>query len=257
MSSSLLYTWAEMRRLPSRSEVTIPSPASALTRAGARYSRCVGYVAMRYANDKAGFETGGFSQRLLHGPVAERANESADELLYVLSGGGMARIDDEAHELAPGTAAYVARGVPWSAAGDMTLLSVLVHEPAGSGDSVVVDLTAAEKSSATAGRQFVLGPGCPSATQFVGLVPPGRAPDHFHPYDEVIYILEGEGVLEIEGRTAPLAAGSCIHLPARLVHCVANTGTAEMRLLGVFRPAGSPAETYYPDGTPAAVPERS
>jgi hypothetical protein len=24
-----------------------------------------------------------------------------------------------------------------------------------------------------------------------------------------------------------------------------------MRVLGVFRPAGSPAEAYYPDGTPA------
>jgi hypothetical protein len=27
-----------------------------------------------------------------------------------------------------------------------------------------------------------------------------------------------------------------------------------MRVLGVFRPAGSPAEAYYPDGTAAVVP---
>jgi hypothetical protein len=27
-----------------------------------------------------------------------------------------------------------------------------------------------------------------------------------------------------------------------------------MRVLGVFRPAGSPAEAYYPDGSPAVVP---
>jgi hypothetical protein len=27
-----------------------------------------------------------------------------------------------------------------------------------------------------------------------------------------------------------------------------------MRVLGVFRPAGSPAEAYYPDDSPAAVP---
>jgi hypothetical protein len=27
-----------------------------------------------------------------------------------------------------------------------------------------------------------------------------------------------------------------------------------MQVLGVFRPAGSPAEAYYPDGTPAVVP---
>jgi oxalate decarboxylase/phosphoglucose isomerase-like protein (cupin superfamily) len=45
-----------------------------------------------------------------------------------------------------------------------------------------------------------------------------------------------------------------VHLPARLVHCLANTGTADLRVLGVFRPAGSPAAAYYPDGTTAAIP---
>jgi mannose-6-phosphate isomerase-like protein (cupin superfamily) len=70
-------------------------------------------------------------------------------------------------------------------------------------------------------------------------------------------VLGGEGFLEIGGEQAPLRAGSCVHLPARLVHCLANTGATEMRVLGVFRPAGSPAEAYYPDGTLALPPERS
>ena len=55
----------------------------------------------------------------------------------------------------------------------------------------------------------------------------------------------------VDGETAHLRAGSCIHLPARLVHCIENTGPGELRVLGVFRPAGSPAEAYYPDGTRA------
>ena len=38
------------------------------------------------------------------------------------------------------------------------------------------------------------------------------------------------------------------------MHCLANTGERELRVLGVFRPAGSPAEAYYPDGTLAVVP---
>ena len=96
--------------------------------------------------------------------------------------------------------------------------------------------------------------GCPSVTQFIGFVPPGRAPDHFHRYDEVLYVLEGQGTLHIGGEEAPLAPGVCVHLPATLVHCLENTGDAEMRLLGVFRPSGSPAEAYYPDGTPAVYP---
>jgi oxalate decarboxylase/phosphoglucose isomerase-like protein (cupin superfamily) len=51
-----------------------------------------------------------------------------------------------------------------------------------------------------------------------------------------------------------LSAGSCIHLPARLIHCLENHGPGEMQVLGVFRPAGSPAEAYYPDGSAAVVP---
>jgi uncharacterized cupin superfamily protein len=153
---------------------------------------------------------------------------------------------------------FVAAGTSWAADGEGRALSVLVHAPApGSKAHAVLDLNEAERGSATAGRQFVLGAtpaaGCASVTQFLGLVPPGRAPEHFHTYDEVIYVLAGEGTLFADGAEAELRPGACVHLPARLVHCVANTGDAELRLLGVFRPAGSPAEAYYPDGTPAVV----
>ncbi len=90
-----------------------------------------------------------------------------------------------------------------------------------------------------------------SATHFVGYIPTARAPEHFHTYDEVIYVLDGEGVFHSEGVHEPLQAGACIRLPARTVHCLQNTGEATMRVLGVFCPAGSPAAAYYPDGTPA------
>jgi len=97
----------------------------------------------------------------------------------------------------------------------------------------------------TGNRQFrvLFGPGrgCAVATQFVGEIPPGRAPDHSHPYDEVVLVLAGEGVLHAGGADHPVAAGSCAHLPPRLVHCMENTGTATMRVLGVFHPADSPA----------------
>ncbi|HUZ53753.1 MAG TPA: cupin domain-containing protein [Streptosporangiaceae bacterium] len=97
----------------------------------------------------------------------------------------------------------------------------------------------------TGDRQFrvVFGPGrgCAVATQFVGEIPPGRAPDHSHPYDEVVLILQGEGIAHIGGAEHPLSAGTCAHLPPRLVHCLENTGSAMMRVLGVFHPADSPA----------------
>lgn len=81
-------------------------------------------------------------------------------------------------------------------------------------------------------------------TQFVGAIPPGRAPDHFHEYEEVLFILRGEGRMWAGQTSTPIAYGSCIYLPRRQVHCVENTGTGELRLLGVFYPAGSPAARY-------------
>jgi quercetin dioxygenase-like cupin family protein len=217
---------------------------------------------MQYAIDAQAdgtlFETEPLTQRV--GPLAgEHREAGADEVVYVLEGSGRMTVGGEAHELRPGVAIFVSRGLPWAAEGDARGVSVLVHEPEPSTGHAVVDLNAVEAGTATAGRQFLLGAtpevGCVSVTQFIGLVPPGRAPDHFHPYDEVIYVLEGEGFLEIDGEQAPLRAGSCVHLPARLVHCLANTGDSELRLLGVFRPAGSPAEAYYPDGTLAVILE--
>jgi len=65
-------------------------------------------------------------------------------------------------------------------------------------------------------------------------------------------LARGAGTLD--GESARLRGGSCVHLPAELIHCLENHGPGEMHVLGVFRPAGSPAEAYYPDGSAAIVP---
>jgi len=199
------------------------------------------------------FEVGPFTQRLLslHGALG---GHDADELVFVLAGSGSASIAGAEHRLRSGVSLFVPAGTSWTATGDAEAISVLVHDPDPSEGPAVVDCDEVEKGTATAGRQFVLGAPCASATQFIGLIPPGRAPDHFHYYDEVIYVLEGDGYLDISGEQAPIRPGTCIHLPKTLVHSLANTGETEMRVLGVFRPAGSPAEAYYPYGTPAVAP---
>jgi mannose-6-phosphate isomerase-like protein (cupin superfamily) len=198
------------------------------------------------------FEVGVFTQRLV--PLqGDLGGHDADELLFVVAGAGSARITDQEHALQAGISLFIPAGTSWTARGDAQAISVLIHEPDPADGPAVLDCDEVEKETATAGRQFVLGAPCPSATQFIGLIPPGRAPDHFHYYDEVIYVLEGEGYLDISGEQAPIRPGTCIHLPKTLVHSLANTGESEMRVLGVFRPAGSPAEAYYPDGTRAGV----
>lgn len=201
-----------------------------------------------------------FEQRVFRfdRPAGGQSNADDDEVLYVLRGSGRGTVGGEPVELEPGIAVYVGRGTEWRVddADALEILSVLIRTPdAGDRSHSVVAVDEAEEGDATAGRLFRLlatpERGCGSATQFIGYIPVGRAPDHFHRYDEVVYVLEGEGELHIDGETAPLRAGTCVHLPAGLVHCLENTGPDELRVLGVFRPAGSPAEAYYPDGSPA------
>jgi mannose-6-phosphate isomerase-like protein (cupin superfamily) len=202
-----------------------------------------------------------FRQRLLRfdGTGDERGDGERDEVLYVLDGTATATVGGEEQELRAGTGVFVAHGTAWrvDAAENLKLLSVLIEDPLPASASHAL-IASGERGAATAGREFTVlahpENGCESVTQFVGYIPAGRAPEHFHLYDEVAYILAGEGAFHVGDESAPLRAGSCFHLPARLIHCVENFGPGEMRVLGVFRPAGSPAEAYYPDGAAAAVP---
>jgi mannose-6-phosphate isomerase-like protein (cupin superfamily) len=202
-----------------------------------------------------------FQQRLLRfgGAGEEQRDDERDEVLYVLEGSGRGTVGGEPQALEPGTGVFVARGTPWrvESADGLKLISVLIEAPLPATATHAV-IESGERGSATAGREFSLlahpENGCESVTQFRGYIPPGRAPDHFHRYDEVVYVLSGEGAFHVDGESAALSAGSCVHLPAGLVHCLENHGPGEMQVLGVFRPAGSPAEAYYPDGSAAVVP---
>jgi quercetin dioxygenase-like cupin family protein len=94
----------------------------------------------------------------------------------------------------------------------------------------------------TGDRQFrvLLSAGL-TVTQFVGVIPPGRAPAHQHTYDEVVHVLSGSGVVHLPAGDRPIAPGNSIYLAPGTPHCLENTGTGDLRVLGVFHPAGSPA----------------
>jgi quercetin dioxygenase-like cupin family protein len=197
------------------------------------------------------------------GASAHRETGDCEEVLFVVEGEGSLTLDSDTHAIEPESGAYLAPGDEYELAtrGDtpMKLISVRIPEPAGPENTAsrqtVRRLADQQSQAATTDREFriVADPstGLRSATHFVGYIPTAKAPDHFHTYNEVIYVLEGEGVLHAQGTDWRLGAGSCIQLPARAVHCLENTGDAWMRVVAVFRPAGSPAAAYYPDGTPA------
>jgi quercetin dioxygenase-like cupin family protein len=75
-------------------------------------------------------------------------------------------------------------------------------------------------------------------------VPPGKAPWHFHLYDEIVWILEGPGRLHLVTGVDELSEGSAFRLRPREVHIVENAGPGTLELLGLFTPAGSPSAAY-------------
>jgi mannose-6-phosphate isomerase-like protein (cupin superfamily) len=184
-----------------------------------------------------------------------------EETLFVLEGEGVIHVRGDSHRLEPEAGVYLPPGsrfeLECTCDDGLQALAVRIPDPSPGPPSPpqVRRLGDAALEPATTQREFRIvadpGTGLRSATHFVGYIPPDRAPDHFHTYDEVIYVLEGAGVMHAGDLERAVAPGACIQLPARTVHCLENTGDSPMRVVAVFRPAGSPAAAFYPDGTPA------
>jgi mannose-6-phosphate isomerase-like protein (cupin superfamily) len=210
-------------------------------------------------------------------------NPSAEEVLYVVRGRGTAHLRGFTYALEPGVGLFVPPGTPYQVEnpGGEKLRLVAVCCPEDEGRRVLDDtpeapalrlalrdsLRSAVRNSGQAGqaprrtvsererppipvadRQFKLlvtdELGCRRVTQFVGFIPPSKAPFHYHTYEEAIYILEGEGLVHVEGGSCPFRPGTSIYLPVGLRHCLENPGTRPVRLLGAFYPSGSPAVAY-------------
>ncbi|MFM1874009.1 MAG: hypothetical protein RL398_3431 [Planctomycetota bacterium] len=59
--------------------------------------------------------------------------------------------------------------------------------------------------------------------------------DFQHDVDELVLLLEGECVIEMQGRTIRLAAGDQLTIPAGIRHTVRNTGPGPARWLHGYR----------------------
>jgi mannose-6-phosphate isomerase-like protein (cupin superfamily) len=213
------------------------------------------------ASERLTFQAEHLEQRVIRfapGRSRERQNDSRHELLYVVSGSGELELDGERYALEPGTGAFVAPGESWTvdSAGPHELLLVAVSAAA----DLQVDAGRRKKTirfddqqehTASVERTFRYlineDSGCLDVTQFIGIVQPSKAPFHSHPYEELGYIVKGEGVAHVGGASVPLRPGSCFYLPPEKVHCIENVGPEPMHILGVFHPSDSPANRVYQD----------
>src|SRR5215211_2659719 len=199
------------------------------------------------------------------GPALARRNPEGEEVLYVVRGEGACYVDGYRYTVEPGTGIYIPPGSVYqienTEAAELEIVSVCCPED----DKVEVGAEtftrepldtkplrtvreSDQKSIPTGDRTFKLlinqETGASRVTQFIGVIPPGRAAMHHHTYEEAIYILEGEGRLRTEEGSVDFNAGASIYLPRGVSHCLENSGSANIRLLGVFHPSGSPAARY-------------
>ena len=182
-------------------------------------------------------------------------NPGAEEVMYVAAGTGNCVIDGARLGLRPGAAVYIPPDASYqienSGPDPMQIISSccpLIGTKTGSPAAIHED----DREQIRAGKDRIFrylvhtDLGCRQVTQFVGWIPQSKAPFHWHAYEEVIYILEGRGILHLEEQpaAAEFSSGSSIYLPDHVVHCLENLGPAPIRLLGVFYPSGSPGEAY-------------
>jgi mannose-6-phosphate isomerase-like protein (cupin superfamily) len=204
------------------------------------------------------------------GTAPSVVNPESEEVLYVVRGAGLCRLDGHAYPLRPGVGMFIPPGSPYSienrGAETLHTVSACCPEDAGreiggasvaerGGEPARRSVHEDEREPIRAGRDRVFrylvhtDVGCREVTQFVGLIPKSRAPFHRHTYEEGIYILEGRGILHLRDQpeVTEFGPGSSIYLPVGVVHCLENPGPAPIRVLGVFHPSGSPGVAYEDD----------
>ena len=197
------------------------------------------------------------STRLTEGSLAIHEPER-DSLVYVVAGSGSVTLGEDETALHESSAALIVAGETASVSAGPDGLSLPPRDsrtargpPRVARPSRDRRLRAMQSgaSQATGARSFrvLFGPhnGSTRATLFVGFVPPGRAPWHYHLYDEIVWIPDGPARVLRRESDEELRAGSAFRLRPREVHIVENPSSdRELALLGIFTPAGSPSAAY-------------
>jgi quercetin dioxygenase-like cupin family protein len=84
-------------------------------------------------------------------------------------------------------------------------------------------------------RHDLSAPGREVIQNRVELSPEAPAIKHFHPGEEIIYVLEGQLEYQIEGQPSTVvSAGGALTVPAEAVHSVRNVGGGDAMELATY-----------------------
>jgi mannose-6-phosphate isomerase-like protein (cupin superfamily) len=100
----------------------------------------------------------------------------------------------------------------------------VIHPPHGSEIRPLIDRTTSPISQCSLAEE---------------ILPPGATvtPHHHETLEEIYYIIEGEGVMEIDDEAREVCAGDAIYIPRYARHTLSNTGDGPMKILLICGPA--------------------
>ena len=78
------------------------------------------------------------------------------------------------------------------------------------------------------------------------LAPGQSTKRHYHAEtEEVYFVLEGDGEMELEGERAPVRPGDAVPIPSGAWHELTNTGSGPLRILCTCAPPYRHEDTYF------------
>lgn len=119
---------------------------------------------------------------------------------------------------------------------DTTDLSSLIQR-AGAGPVAVVDL----------GRTAWV-------SHHLAIVREAEAPHYHRFHDLTVFVLRGEGAMDLDGRRFPMKAGDVVYVQRGVRHFFRNTGREAAAAFAVFSPPFDGRDTVTAEAPPAAQP---
>lgn len=71
---------------------------------------------------------------------------------------------------------------------------------------------------------------------YVVLYPGGYIPEHNHVTVESYTVLEGSGVITVDGESQPISKGELVYIESGKNHSLHNTGDGDMHMMFVYAP---------------------
>lgn len=76
-----------------------------------------------------------------------------------------------------------------------------------------------------------------ASINFAQLVPGNDIASHYHAsHDELVYIVEGEAKMAVNGREIIVKSGDMLYIPAHTMHSIQAIGNENLQIISIFAP---------------------